>query len=105
MEKACPYVEYAFNILGKKWNGVIIHYLSQCEHNSSHFTELRTNIPHITPRALSAKLIELMREGLLEKKIVITTPLSVSYELTDKGRLLAAALTPIQDWAKEYIPI
>lgn len=100
--KICPYLEYSFQILGRKWNGVILHYLSICNNGSSHFTEIKDNIQNITPKALSLKLTELIEYGLIEKKIVSTSPLSITYELTEKGTSLALALEPIQKWALEY---
>jgi DNA-binding HxlR family transcriptional regulator len=100
--KICPYLQYSFEILGKKWNGLIIHYLSLCPNGTAHFSEIKRDLTEITPRALSLKLTELIDHGLIEKKVTSGTPVIISYELTEKGRSLTAALEPIQKWAQFY---
>jgi DNA-binding HxlR family transcriptional regulator len=60
------------------------------------------DIPKITPRVLSMRLTELIELGLV-KKIVLENPsVTISYELTEKGQSLVAALKPIQKWAMDY---
>lgn len=100
--KPCPYLEFAFNILGRKWNGMIIHYLSKCENCASHFTSIKEDLDHITPKALSIKLTELINFELIDKVIIEISPLSMEYKLTEKGMKLAKAMEPIQQWAAEY---
>lgn len=98
----CPYLQFSFEILGKKWNGLIIHYLSLCPNGTAHFSEMKRDLPEITPRALSLKLTELIEYGLIDKKITAESQVSISYELTEKGRALTIALAPIQNWAQQY---
>lgn len=98
----CPHLEFSFRILGKKWNGLILHYLSLYPTGSAHFSEMRRDITDITSRALSLKLTELAQYGLIEKKVTIDSHVDISYELTDKGRALTLALQPIQQWAQLY---
>ncbi|MCL6570550.1 MAG: helix-turn-helix transcriptional regulator [Bacillus sp. (in: Bacteria)] len=98
----CPFLQYSFEILGKKWNGLIIHYLSLCPNGSAHFSEMKRDIPDITPRALSLKLTELAEFELIEKKVTSGSPVIISYQLSKKGRTLTSALVPIQKWAQHY---
>ncbi|CAH2715817.1 HTH-type transcriptional regulator YodB [Neobacillus rhizosphaerae] len=98
----CPYLQYSFEILGKKWNGLIIHYLSISPNGSAHFSEIKRDLPDITPRALSIKLSELVEFGLIKKNVITGSPVTISYELTEKGKTLTAALEPIQKWAQDY---
>ncbi|MEK8126556.1 helix-turn-helix domain-containing protein [Paenibacillus filicis] len=100
----CPYMEYTFSILGKKWNGLILYDLSLRPHGAAHFSEIKKNLTDITPRALSLKLSELMEYGLIDKRVTASTPVVITYELTEKGRSLTAALRPIQAWAQQYKP-
>lgn len=103
MINTCPYIEASFQILGRKWNGQIIHYLSLCEDGTSHFSEIKKDFTGITSRALSLKLSELVEFDLIEKNITSGSPVTISYELTEKGRTLANALKPIQKWAQNYL--
>jgi DNA-binding HxlR family transcriptional regulator len=101
--KACPFIEASFEILGRKWNGQIIHYLSLCKNGTAHFSDLKLSLDAITPRALSLKLTELAEYGLVQKKVEGIENVMITYKLTDKGRALAQALQPIQKWATNYI--
>ncbi len=103
--KACPFIEASFEILGRKWNGPIVHYLSLCKNGAAHFSDLKQDLDAITPRALSLKLTELAEYGLVEKKVEGVANVSITYELTEKGRSLADALQPIQEWAINYVNI
>ncbi|WP_159882473.1 winged helix-turn-helix transcriptional regulator [Paenibacillus puerhi] len=100
--QTCPFLEYSFEILGKKWNGLILHYLSLCQQHTAHFSDMKRDLPEITPRALSLKLVELQEHGLIEKNVTAGTPVNISYVLTGKGRALTEALKPIQQWAQQY---
>ncbi|MFK4996642.1 winged helix-turn-helix transcriptional regulator [Bacillus sp. N9] len=97
----CPFLESSFQILGRKWNGLIIHYLSLCNNHTAHFSDIQKDLKGITPRALSMKLSSSGSMGS-SKKITGTTTVIISYELTEKGRALAEALQPIQKWAQQY---
>lgn len=58
-----PYLEYSFQILGGKWNGLIIHYLSLCPNGAAYFSEIKRDLTDITARALSLKLTKLTEYG------------------------------------------
>ncbi|WP_130616656.1 winged helix-turn-helix transcriptional regulator [Cohnella abietis] len=98
----CPYLQFSFEILGKKWNGLILHYLSICSDRSAHFSEIKRDLTDITPRALSIKLTELVQYGLIEKRVTTEPHVIISYGLTEKGLSLTEALEPIQRWAQLY---
>ncbi|MGA4515289.1 winged helix-turn-helix transcriptional regulator [Staphylococcus caledonicus] len=101
----CPYFEETFKIVGRSWNGLIINYLSRCTDYTAHFSDMKRDLKTITPRALSIKLTDLGEWGLVEKKVVSTSPVSIIYELTDKGKALAEALAPMEEWARKYVTL
>lgn len=88
--------------MGKKWNGLILHYLSLCPDGAAHFSEMLKDLPDITPRALSLKLTELAENGFIEKQVTAGPSVNISYRLTEKGRALTEALGPVQQWALQY---
>jgi DNA-binding HxlR family transcriptional regulator len=98
----CPNLEYAFQILGKKWNGYILHFLSTQQEKRASFNDIKNAVTNITPKALSACMQDLMSYSLVIKHVVATTPLTVTYELTEKGAALVVALQPIQQWAYDF---
>lgn len=101
--KICPYLESCFNILGRRWNGLIIHYLSNCPDFTAQFSDMKRDLHDITPRSLSLKLTELSEHGLVEKKVKAGTPVLISYHLSEKGQQLASALQPVQAWAQQHM--
>lgn len=105
MMEVCPYLEETFKILGRSWNGLIINYLSHCKEDSAHFSDMKRDLKTITPRALSIKLSELVEWELIEKNIVSTSPVAIVYVLTEKGKALAQALGPIEQWAQNYVDL
>lgn len=97
---ACPYITNAFDLLSRKWFGVILHTISLNENHTAHFGDLKTGIPNITPRILSMRLNELLNEQLIEK---IDTDSHHVYRLTQKGEDLVFALKGIEGWAHKYL--
>ena len=103
--KVCPYLESCFEILGRRWNGLIIHYLSNCPDYTAHFSDMKRDLHDITPRSLSMKLTELAEHELVVKKVTEGTPVIISYHLSEIGQQLAVALQPIQAWAQQHIEL
>jgi DNA-binding HxlR family transcriptional regulator len=101
--KVCPYLESCFEILGRRWNGLIIHYLSNCPEFTAQFSQMKRDLTDITPRSLSLKLTELSDYELVMKKVTEGTPVTITYHLTEKGQQLAIALQPVHVWAQKNI--
>ena len=56
---------------------------------------VRTDIPAISAKVLSARLKELEAIGIIDRTVQPTSPPSVEYELTDLGRELIPAIQAI----------
>lgn len=93
---ACPSFHAAVELIGRRWNGLIIDVLLG---DSLRFSELRTAIPDITPAMLSQRLKELEAERLVERQVSSGRPVEVSYSLTETGRQLSAVLDAIAVWS------
>jgi DNA-binding HxlR family transcriptional regulator len=81
-------------IIGGPWTPSVIWYLSA---GARRFTELKGDIPPITARVLTKRLRELERQGVVDRRVVPTSPPSVEYELTALGRELLPAIQSIVD--------
>lgn len=103
--KVCPYLESCFEILGRRWNGLIIHYLSNCPDFTAQFSQMKRDLNDITPRSLSLKLTELAEHDLVVKKVTEGTPVTITYHLSEKGQQLAIALQPVHEWAQKHISL
>lgn len=97
--KLCPKFEHAFEILGKRWNGLIIHSLME---SNLRFSQLEHIIPQLSARMLTFRLKELEDEGLINRVVSDSQPVRVEYQLTDKGRDLKASMDQIGQWATKW---
>lgn len=101
MEKyhLCPKFENAFELLGKRWTGLIIRILLSGE---KRFSDVAEAIPNLSARMLTERFKELESEGIIVRKVYPETPVRIEYELTDKGRELEFAMNEIQKWAEKW---
>jgi DNA-binding HxlR family transcriptional regulator len=95
----CPKMESAFSLLGKRWNGIIIHVLLD---GPKRFKDLTEIIPSISQKMLSERLKEMENEGLLERIVIDDTPVKVIYQLTNKGKSLEGVMNEVGKWANIY---
>lgn len=96
----CPKYEVAFEILGKKWTGLIIRSLLS---GPKRFSDISGIIPNMSAKVLTERFKELEKEGILIRNVYPEIPVRIEYELTEKGKNLEAALDEIQKWAEKWI--
>ena len=65
------------------------------------FGELHRAINGISQRMLTVTLRNLEHDGILIRTVYPTIPPRVDYELSDRGRSLKLALTPLTKWVRE----
>lgn len=101
MEKyhMCPKFENAFELLGKRWTGLIIRTLLN---EQKRFSDIAEAIPNMSARMLTERFRELEMEGIVERKVYPETPVRIEYELTEKGHELQAVMDEIQKWAEKW---
>ena len=90
----------AFDLLGKRWTGVVLGTLSG---GPTGFRALAHAVEGISDSMLSERLGELSDTGLVTRTVSEGPPLAVTYELTDAGRALLPALERISRWAEEHL--
>ncbi len=95
----CPSVERAFDVLGRKWTGLIIRELSG---GPRHFCDVERGIPAVSARMLTERMKELEAEGIVRRTVDTGTPVRTSYELTEKGRALIPVMRGIEQWARTW---
>jgi DNA-binding HxlR family transcriptional regulator len=101
MEKfhMCPRFENAFELLGKRWTGLIIRTLLN---GQNRFSDIEEAIPNMSARMLTERFKELEKEGIIIRKVYPETPVRIEYELTEKGRDLQSAMDEIPKWAEKW---
>ena len=88
----------AFDILGKKWNGLVLISLLE---NPKRFTDIRRDIPDLSDRVLTERLRELEGLDLIKRNVYTRIPVKVEYELTKKGKELEKSMLEINIWAED----
>jgi DNA-binding HxlR family transcriptional regulator len=91
----------AFDLLGKRWTGVVLGTLSG---GPTGFRALARAVAGISDSMLSVRLSELTNAGLVTRTVDEGPPLAVAYALTDHGQALLPALEQISRWAEEHLP-
>jgi DNA-binding HxlR family transcriptional regulator len=101
MEKyhMCPKFETAFELLGKRWTGLIIRTLLS---GKKRFSEISEAIPNLSARMLTERFKELEKEGIVIRRVYPETPVRIEYELSEKGRDLQVVMDEIQKWAEKW---
>jgi DNA-binding HxlR family transcriptional regulator len=95
-------IERAMELVGDKYSFQILHILHQFDRQR--FVELEQQIPGISPRTLSARLKHLEKFRLINRHQYPTIPPKVEYELTERGRDLAATLQTLESWVNRWFP-
>ena len=88
---ACPLSE-CMSFLRGAWTPNVIWYLSG---GPRRFGELRSDIPRISAKVLSARLRELEEKGVVARQVMATSPPSAEYSLTELGSELIPAIAAI----------
>ena len=84
---------------GRKWNAAI---LLAGVRGARRFSEYRAAVTGISDRLLAARLRELEAEGLIERHVRATTPVTISYTPSTDGLRLIELLQPLTEWGLEH---
>jgi DNA-binding HxlR family transcriptional regulator len=96
----CPKFEKTFNLLGKKWTGLIIKVLLD---GPKRFSEIRVLIPELSDRMLTERFKELEAFGIIQRKVFPETPVRIEYSLNEAGIDLSATMDEIQKWSDKWV--
>ncbi|MEH7081502.1 helix-turn-helix domain-containing protein [Neobacillus drentensis] len=99
-DKVCSKVEESYNIIGKKWMGLIIHTLME---EPKRFSEIHAYIPDLSKRMLNERIKELEDCGIVLRNVITDRPVRTEYSLTKKGTELGRALKTVEDWADKWL--
>ncbi|WP_318389472.1 helix-turn-helix domain-containing protein [Enterobacter sp.] len=95
--KTRPVLEHITN----KWSILILTVLCS---EPARFNELRRRLDGITHKALSDALKRLERNGLVHRKVLPTSPVSVEYSLTALAKTLQEPFSALYEWALRHGP-
>lgn len=102
MDKDCT-IYKTMDFIGKKWTLLILLELYKGASKIKRYSELKKNLPDITPKILSARLKELNKQGLIIKKVDAETfPVKCEYSLTKSGLEFVDIIKNIKQWALKW---
>jgi DNA-binding HxlR family transcriptional regulator len=94
-------VRAAADLLERRWQLSILYAALT---GALRFSEFAEAVAGISPRMLSERLRELEGAGLIERIVLPTSPPSVEYRLTPRGRRLAPIIEAMRAYARASSP-
>ncbi len=98
--KLCPKYASAFELLGKRWIGMVIRVLFE---GTCRFKDLHEEIPNISQKVLAERLRKLEENGIVRREVLDEKPVKVLYSLTNKGKELKPVMDEVQIWAMKWV--
>lgn len=93
----CP-SRQLLSTLGDKW---VVLVLSALDEGPARYSELRRHIAGVSQKMLTQTLRTLERDGLIDRDVEPTVPVTVRYSLTPTGHSLFAVVRGLKSWAEE----
>ncbi|MED3397909.1 MULTISPECIES: winged helix-turn-helix transcriptional regulator [Bacillus cereus group] len=95
-----PKIEKGFELIGKRWTGLIIYVLMS---GPKRFSEIHSMIPDLSKRMLTERMKELEDNNIVVRHVITERPVRIEYLLTKKGTELGKILGPISQWAESWM--
>lgn len=96
----CSRFHHAVELIGGRWNGLILQAVLS---GHRRYADVKGSIPGISDTMLTQRLRALEVEGVLERRVLPTSPVRVEYHPTAKGQALAPALDAVSSWADAWV--
>jgi len=87
--------------IADKWSVLIL--ASLCD-GPLRFNAIKRRIEGVTQKALTQCLRRLERNGIVERRVIAASPISVEYEITALGRSLERPFRALYVWTLEHLP-
>lgn len=98
LDPRCP-SRYVLTKVGDRWTALIVSLLAE---RPRRFGELRRTVEGISQKMLTQTLRSLETDGLVQREVLPTRPVSVEYSLTPLGGTLVPVVQAIVRWAEEH---
>lgn len=91
-------IERGMRILGGKWKASILWHVKD---GPVRFNELSRMLGGASKKMVDQRLKELEAQGLVNREVICTRPIAVTYEITEFGRTALDILEKLKDWTEE----
>ena len=95
----CP-SRLLFDQIADKWSMMVLTVLDA---GPMRFNAIKRQLEGVTQKALTQCLRRLERNGLLARRVIVTSPIGVEYEITPLGRSLQPPFKALYAWTKDYL--
>jgi DNA-binding HxlR family transcriptional regulator len=85
--------------IANKWSVLILAVLCT---QPSRFNAIKRRLDPITHKALTEALRRLERNGLVNRRVIASSPVAVEYSITPLGRTLQEPFVALIAWAQEH---
>ena len=99
-EEACTEpcaIERGMRIIGGKWTGSILWHLQD---EPVRFNDLARMVGGASKKMITERLRQLEQQGLVRRKVVDTSPVSVEYSITPLGETALGFLDELRKWSE-----
>lgn len=87
--------------IADKWSVLVLAVLKR---GPVRFNEIKRLLEGITQKALTQCLRRLERNGIVERRVLNTSPVAVEYAITALGHTLDEPFATLYRWTMEYLP-
>ncbi len=96
----CP-SRLLLNEIADKWSVLILAALKK---GPLRFNAIRRQLEGITQKALTQCLRRLERNGIVERRVISSSPVAVEYSITALGKTLDGPFEALYAWTHAYLP-
>jgi len=100
--RVCARFHRAIELIGTRWSGAILRAVVTGHHRYAH---IKAAVPGLSDTMLATRLRSLEVDGLIERSVLATSPVSVEYHLTRMGRELEPILDSLVAWSHTWITL
>lgn len=86
--------------IADKWSMMVMAVLAE----PRRFNEIKRRLDGVTQRVLTQTLRRLERNGMVERRVLPTSPVGVEYSLTPLGESLREPFAHLYDWTVAHAP-
>ncbi|MEI4486356.1 helix-turn-helix domain-containing protein [Frigidibacter sp. MR17.14] len=96
----CP-CRLLFDQIADKWSMMI---LSVLDAGPQRFNEVKRRLEGVSQKSLTQTLRKLERNGLIERRVIASSPVAVEYAMSELGQTLLPPFRALYVWTKEMFP-
>ncbi|MCK6073221.1 winged helix-turn-helix transcriptional regulator [Paenibacillus silvae] len=94
----CGYSK-VLDIISDKWTALVIYAM---ENGKIRYGEMLRRVEGISKKMLTQTVRKLERDGLVQRHITPTVPITVEYSLTTLGEILLQPMKELRQWGREH---